>query len=327
MDSSKLLIVGGVVLGGFYLFNKNKKDTENAKALLDAQALALANAQSQTPPVQNLPAQTAVPVEDLTGFYTPAEATKKALEVVTKWVSLLDAIPKEVLTQENKNTINQRIWEEKAKQDKIDYDKALNLAKSKNEATFKFGDATYYTQNQEDVRNGSFVKIGMITAWKPNPNNWSIQNQFSSINSSSLDAIRSATSYIGMGLASVKNSTMNLYQTLGDYVKYAKTQEFSKVYDMCKDAFTKIPKSDVNRLVVLLPKYLMAQNDNFAYFQSQYLQNPFTIEEQLYLKDINIEELLSAKKPMLPNNFFYGQSVETIKTPIFATASLIQSAR
>ena len=71
----------------------------------------------------------------------------------------------------------------------------------------------------------------------------------------------------------------------------------------------------------------MAQNDNFAYFQSQYLQNPFTIEEQLYLKDINIEELLSAKKPMLPNNFFYGQSVETIKTPIFATASLLQSAR
>lgn len=310
MDSSKLLIVGGVVLGGFYLFNKNKKDTENAKALLDAQALALANAQSQTPPVQNLPAQTAVPVEDLTGFYTPAEATKKALEVVTKWVSLLDAIPKEVLTQENKNTINQRIWEEKAKQDKIDYDKALNLAKSKNEATFKFGDATYYTQNQEDVRNGSFVKTGMITTWKPNPNNWSIQNQFSS-----------------MGLASVKNSFMNLYQTLGDYVKYVKTQEFSKVYDMCKDAFTKIPKSDVNRLVVLLPKYLMAQSDNFAYFQSQYLQNPFTIEEQLYLKDINIEELFSAKKPMLPNNFFYGQSVETIKTPIFATASLIQSAR
>ena len=326
MDSSKLLIVGGVVLGGFYLYNKNKKDAENAKALSDAQALALANAQSQTPPVQTLPAQTAVPVEDLTGFYTPAEATKKALEVVTKWVSLLDAIPKEVLTQENKNTINQRIWEEKAKQDKIDYDKALNLAKSKNEATFKFGDVTYYTQNEEDVRNGSFVKTGMITAWKPNPNSWSYQNQFNSTNSK-MEAMQSAYDFTAIGMALVKNSTMNLYQTLGDYVKYAKTQEFSKVYDMCKDAFTKIPKSDVNRLVVLLPKYLMAQNDNFAYFQSQYLQNPFTIEEQLYLKDINIEELLSAKKPMLPNNFFYGQSVETIKTPIFATASLIQSAR
>lgn len=326
MDSSKLLIVGGVVLGGFYLFNKNKKDTENAKALLDAQALALANAQSQTPPVQNLPAQTAVPVEDLTGFYTPAEATKKALEVVTKWVSLLDAIPKEVLTQENKNTINQRIQAEKAKQDKIDYDKALNLAKSKNEATFKFGDVTYYTQNEEDVRNGSFVKTGMITAWKPNPNSWSYQNQFNSTNSK-MEAMQSAYDFTAIGMALVKNSTMNLYQTLGDYVKYAKTQEFSKVYDMCKDAFTKIPKSDVNRLVVLLPKYLMAQNDNFAYFQSQYLQNPFTIEEQLYLKDINIEELLSPRKPMLPNNFFYGQSVETIKTPIFATASLLQSAR
>ena len=57
-------------------------------------------------------------------------------------------------------------------------------------------------------------------------------------------------------------------------------------------------------------------------------KNPFTIEEQLYLKDINLEQLLSPrKKPMMPNNVFYGQGIEMAKTPIFATASLIQSAR
>ena len=68
MDSSKFLIIGGVVLGGFYLMNKSKKDKELANAQ------ALANAQSQTPNVQT--------TEDLTGFYNKAEATKKALEVV-----------------------------------------------------------------------------------------------------------------------------------------------------------------------------------------------------------------------------------------------------
>ena len=37
----------------------------------------------------------------------------------------------------------------------------------------------------------------------------------------------------------------------------------------------------------------MEISDNFAYFQTEYEKNPFTIEEQLYLKDINLEKLLS----------------------------------
>jgi hypothetical protein len=313
MDSSKLLIVGGVVLGGFYLYNKNKKDAENAKALSDAQALALANAQSQTPPTQ-----TTVPVDDLTGFYTPAEATKKALEVVTKWISLLDAIPKEALTQENKNVINQRIWAENDKQAKIGYDKALADAKAKNLPKFTFQDTTYWTINEEDVRNGGFTGLG--STWVRNPNYIYYDNSFK--NSQGREAI------LMSALQIARMSNPNDPATLGDYVKYVKTQEFSRIYDILKEVFTTIPKSDVNKLVVLLPKYLMAGNDNFAYFQTEYEKNPFTIEEQLYLKDINIEELLSPrKKPMMPNNVFYGQGIEMIKTPIFATASLLQSAR
>jgi hypothetical protein len=294
MDSSKLLIVGGVVLGGFYLLNKNKKDKENA------QILVLQNTQPQTPPVQ-----TTAPAEDLTGFYTPAEATKKALEVVTKWISLLDGIPKEMLSQENKNVINRRIWAENDKQAKIGYDKALAEAKLKNLPKFTFQDTIYYTATEEDVRS--------------NPSNYFV-NSFK--NSQGREAI------LMSALEMAKMSNPNNPATLGDYVKYVKTQEFSRIYDILKEVFTTIPKSDVNRLVVLLPKYLMAGNDNFAYFQTEYEKNPFTIEEQLYLKDINVEELMSPrKKPMLPNNVFYGQGIETIKTPIFATASLIQSAR
>ena len=40
----------------------------------------------------------------------------------------------------------------------------------------------------------------------------------------------------------------------------------------------------------------MASSDNFAYFRTEYEKNPFTIEEQLYLKDINLEGLLSNRK-------------------------------
>jgi hypothetical protein len=321
MDSAKLLIVGGVVLGGFYLLNKNKKDKENA------QILVLQNTEPQTPPVQ-----TTATSEDLTGFYTSTEATKKALEVVTKWISLLDNIPKEILSQENKNVINQRINAEREKEARIGYDKALADAKSKNLPKFTFQGTTFWTANEEDERNGSFGNPistggkwgGIVTnllsnQWVRNQNNIYYANPFKDGQGREAILMESLINYQGG-----KNSI----NTLGDYVKYVKSQEFSKIYDILKEVFTTIPKSDVNRLVVLLPKYLMASNDDYAYFQTEYEKNPFTIEEQLYLKDINLEQLLSPrKKPMMPNNVFYGQGIEMAKTPIFATASLIQSAR
>ena len=303
MKTENLLIIGGaVVLGGLYLSNKSKKDKANAKALADAQALALAdaqalalaNAQSQNPKVE--------PTEDLTGFYNTTEATKKALEVVTKWISLLDSIPKEALKEESKNVIRERVLAEEAKQNKIDYDKALALAKSKNESKFTFKDTTYWTANQEDVRNGSFGTASAVPTsgmwssafasalaklWIPsqgfyyfNPFRYSDENE-------------RINNLVVHGMLKSNLSNSNEPKTLGDFIKLIKTQKFSEVYDRLKVAFTELPKSDVNRLIVLLPKYLMMATDNFAYFQTEYEKNPFTIEEQLYLKDINLEQLLS----------------------------------
>lgn len=279
MDSSKLLIVGGVVLGGFYLLNKGKKTKADAdtKALADAQAQALALAMA-TPTIPN-------PVVVESKFYTPAEATKKALEVVTKWISLLDAIPKEFLTQENKNIINQRIWAERDKQAKIDYDKALADAKLKNLPKFTFQGTTFWTANQEDIRNGSFIRTLSLTVWKPNASGYFV-NSFKE----GMDSLADRTAVI------IKNASLfdkNDPATLGDYIKIVKAQKFSEIYDRLKVVFTELSKSDVNRLVEILPKYLMAGSDNFAYFQTEYEKNPFTIEEQLYLKDINLEALLS----------------------------------
>ena len=317
-----VILLGSAILGGLYLTNKKAKD----KAKADADALMLASALATAqPPATNVlmnsaPVLPAQPVEDLTGRYSTTEATKKALTVVTKWISLLDAIPKEFLTQENKNIINQRIWAERDKQAKIDYDKALAEAKLKNLPKFTFQGTTFWTANQEDVRNGSFV--GSV---------WKLNNPYGNYFSNSFRVRELVGEAILMDANLVKIASMNNPNdpaTLGDYIKLVKTQKFSEIYDRLKVVFTELPKSDVNRLVELLPKYLMAVSDNFAYFQTEYEKNPFTIEEQLYLKDINLEQLLSPrKKPMMPNNVFYGQGIEMAKTPIFATASLIQSAR
>jgi len=284
-----VILLGSAILGGLYLTNKKAKD----KAKADADALMLASALATAqPPATNVlintaPVLPAEPVEDLTGRYSTAEATKKALTVVTKWISLLDAIPKEFLTQENKNIINQRIWAERDKQAKIDYDKALGEAKLKNLPKFTFQDRIFWTANEEDVRSGNFITTGLLTAWKPNPSGY-FGNSFKNRESVGEAILMNANL---IKIASMNNP--NDPATLGDYIKLVKTQKFSEIYDRLKVVFTELPKSDVNRLVEILPKYFMAVSDNFAYFQTEYEKNPFTIEEQLYLKDINLEELLS----------------------------------
>jgi hypothetical protein len=271
MKSTNLLIIGGaVVLGVFYLSNKNKKDKTDAENKVSEDAKPLPS--NVKPEIVK------------SNFYTPAEANKKALEVVTKWIGLLDGIAKDVLTQENNNIIRQRIVEEQEKQNKIDYDKALALAKLKNETKFTFLGNTYWVANQQDVRNGSFITNNI---WVKNPNNWFYNNQFST--------------GVGTSQISLLNSEIRFkfkqqeYATLGDFIKRAKQTQFADIYDTLKVIFTEIPKEDVNRLVILLPKYLFVSNDDFKYFQTYYENNPFTIEEQLYLKDVNVDELFRPK--------------------------------
>ena len=85
MKPTNLLIIGGaVVLGGLYLSNKGKKAKEDAnlQALTDAQALALANAQTQiTTP------------ESTQGLLTSKEATIYATKTIGQVNSLLVKYP------------------------------------------------------------------------------------------------------------------------------------------------------------------------------------------------------------------------------------------
>lgn len=222
MDSAKLLIIGGVALGGFYLLNKSKKDRENTQSFTNAQALSLPNTQSLTN------AQIVFPNDNLAGFYTPAEANKKALEVVTKWVSMLDAIPKEALAEENKNLLREQV----------------------------------------DLQN----------AFNVNP---------ADTNSERLSELEKSRILF-------KNSYV-IDKTLANYVKRAKQVEFANIYDSLKQAFVNMPKEQVDKLVSLLPKYLFVGNDDFKYFYVYLENNPFTLEEQLFLRDSDVESFFRQK--------------------------------
>lgn len=223
MDSAKLLIIGGVALGGFYLLNKSKKDRENTQSLTNAQGLILANPQLQTPIVS-----TVLPNDNLAGFYTPAEANKKALEVVTKWVSMLDAIPKEALFEENKNLLREQ----------VDLQNAFNVTPA-------------------DINPERFAELEKSRVLFKN-------------------------SYV-------------IDKTLANYVKRAKQVEFANIYDSLKQAFVNMPKEQVDKLVPLLPKYLFVLNDDFKYFFVYLENNPFTLEEQLFLRDSDVESIFSNK--------------------------------
>lgn len=178
MKKEYLIGLGLLAVGAYFYFNKRKKD------------------QIKTTPI--------LPDNNLTGFYTPAEANKKALEVVTKWLGMLDAIPKEELAEVNKNLPKEQ--------------------------------QSFFYQN-----NVLFDK------------------------------------------------------TLAEYVKRAKQNEFTYIYDSLKEAFVTMPKEQVDKLVPLLPKYLFLSNDDFKYFYNYLENNPFTLEEQLLLRDSNIESIFLKK--------------------------------
>jgi hypothetical protein len=90
MDSSKLLIVGGVVLGGFYLLNKNKKDKENA------QILVLQNTQPQSAILSQLEVESK---PNGKAIVTSKEATVYATKTIAEVNSLMVKYPPLTMNQ------------------------------------------------------------------------------------------------------------------------------------------------------------------------------------------------------------------------------------
>jgi hypothetical protein len=113
MDSSKLLIVGGVVLGGFYLLNKNKKDKENA------QILVLQNTQPQSAILSQLEVESK---PNGKAIVTSKEATVYATKTIAEVNSLMVKYPPLTMNQfiDNYNKVyNTNLTELKFKKENV----------------------------------------------------------------------------------------------------------------------------------------------------------------------------------------------------------------
>ena len=90
MDSSKLLILGGVALGGFLLYNKSKKDRENS------QVFVLQNSQTQPRMLSQLDSEIKPNDKEL---LTPKEATVYATKTIADVNSLIVKYPPLTMNQ------------------------------------------------------------------------------------------------------------------------------------------------------------------------------------------------------------------------------------
>ena len=78
--------------------------------------------------------------------------------------------------------------------------------------------------------------------------------------------------------------------TLKDAVKRLKDMEYQKIYNILKDLYAQYPKKDVDKLMVLLPKYLSGRmlGDDYKYTYDVY--DKLTIDDKLFLSDIDFDK-------------------------------------
>jgi hypothetical protein len=221
----------------------------------------------------NLPTTTQPMVTTDAGTYTKDEAKKLAMSVVDKVILQLDQIPKERLADKNKNLIRQEEYDAKL----ADYKKAKALAISGKKEQFTFLGKTYTSGITNKGLISTTNKGGQeIIDGKISP----FTNEFEF------------------------NIRQNLFdnffadKTLGDYVKRVKKFEWTKIYDWYLNAFTKMPKSQVNSLIPILPK-IATVNDDFAYFYEYAEKNPLTREETIIYREANIEQYAPKRDAVL----------------------------
>lgn len=225
--------------------------------------------------------QPAVTTTTDTGTYTKDEAKKLAMSVVEKTIKLYDEIPKDRLADKHRSVIQEE--EFKAKQD--EYKKVKALAKSKNQKSFTYLGETYNTLDGKSINSGS-------SGWFYNP-------------------------YEG-GIAQATISFGGKFftpRTLGDQAnKFKKAQGWVEQYDFLVNAFTKMPKSQVDALLPSLPKmYFTAQP--YAYLQEYLEKNPYSMQETLLFREANLDQYSPKRDAILGTQIKALQSVavESIK--------------
>ena len=211
------------------------------------------------------------------------------MSVVDKVIAQLDQIPKERLADKNKNLIRQEEYDAKI----ADYKKAKALAVSGKKEQFTFLGKTYTSgvTNRGIIsaisKGGQEVVDGKISPFT-NEFEFNIRQNF-------------FNNFFGD-------------KTLGDYVKRVKKGEWTKMYDWYVNAFTKMPKSQVNSLVPILPKFA-TMNDDFAYFYEFAEKNPLTREETLLLREANIEQYAPKRDSVLGTRILNFPVPMAMQTP------------
>jgi hypothetical protein len=109
-------------------------------------------------------------------------------------------------------------------------------------------------------------------------------------------------------------------QLLKDAILRLKSIEYQKVYNILKDLYAQYPKADVNKLMVIMPKFLSGYMLGDDYKYSQDVFNTFSIDQKLYLSDIDLygkwQKINREKYPVNVNAILgavRGQGISSIR--------------
>jgi hypothetical protein len=277
--ANTLLKLGGVavVIGGAYLYMKNKGKKE--------QEQALASIPTTTQPM--------VTTATDTGTYSKDEAKKLAMSVVDKVILQLDQIPKDRLADKTLSAIRQ----EKFDADQKEYKKAKALAVKDKKEQFTFLGKTYTSGVLRGVLSATVKGGQLVVDGKPSLS----YNEFEPSNWSRGEIMMSTSSFFSA-------------KTLGDFVKNFKKTEWLQLYDSLVNVFTKMPKSEVDSILPILPKYTLLSNKNFAYFTEMNEKNPLTMQETLLLREANLEQYTPKRDWVLGTQIkaFQSANVQTL---------------
>jgi len=94
-------------------------------------------------------------------------------------------------------------------------------------------------------------------------------------------------------------------QLLKDAVRRLKDIEYQKVYNILKDLYAQYPKADVNKLMVIMPKFLSGYMLGDDYKYSNDVFATLSIDQKLYLSDIDLygkwQKIYKEKYPINTN--------------------------
>jgi hypothetical protein len=103
-----------------------------------------------------------------------------------------------------------------------------------------------------------------------------------------LKAIKNPSRDVVASISFIESNLLVNKQLLKDAVKRLKDIEYQKVYNILKDLYAQYPKADVNKLMVIMPKFLSGYMLGDDYKYSQDVFNTFSIDQKLYLSDIDL---------------------------------------